>query len=186
MQVERVLLWGFMASGKTAVGAELARRLGWSHVDLDEEIVARAGRPIARIFSEDGEAAFRALEAEASRELLMRPFTVFSPGGGWVTNPQLVQAIPERTLTVWLQVAPETVLERLRANPGGPERPLLAGADPASRIRELLAARERFYARAARSIPTDTRTVASIVDEIEAIVRPMIFVSERQTQISDG
>lgn len=181
-----MLLWGFMASGKTAVGAELARRLGWSHVDLDAEIVARAGRPIAGIFKEDGEAAFRALEVEVSRDLLTRPLTVFSPGGGWVTTPGLLEAIPEHTLTVWLRVSPETVLERLRSSRGGPERPLLAGPDPATRIRELLATRERFYALAAYSLPTDFRTVSSIVEEIEALVRPLISASERHTQISDG
>src|SRR5690606_3123246 len=60
--IERVLLWGFMASGKTAVGARLAARLGWDHLDLDDEIVRRAGKPISEIFREDGETAFRTLE----------------------------------------------------------------------------------------------------------------------------
>ena len=184
--VERVLLWGFMASGKTAVGAELARRLGWPHVDLDEEIVARAGKPIARIFREEGEAAFRALEARVSGELLSASRRVFSPGGGWVTNPALLESIPGGTFTVWLKVSPETVLERLRIASGGPERPLLSIPDPTSRIRELLAERGALYARATLAVPTDRRSIESVVDEIEAHVRPMISVSEKPTSISDG
>lgn len=186
MPTERVLLWGFMASGKTLVGARLAGRLGWTHLDLDDEIVRRAGKPIARIFREDGEAAFRALEAESSRDLLERVNTVFSPGGGWVTNPGVLDEIPENTLTVWLQVTPEAVLERLRGDSAGPERPLLSTPDPEERIRRLLDEREPAYARAARSIPTDGRSVESIVAEIEAIVRPTLSESERRTQTLDG
>ena len=87
--IVRVLLWGFMASGKTAVGARLADRLGWTHVDLDEEIVRRAGKPITRIFQEEGEAAFRALEADATRDLLARTRAVLSPGGGWTESPRI-------------------------------------------------------------------------------------------------
>jgi shikimate kinase len=184
--IERVLLWGFMASGKTAVGAALAARLGWTHLDLDDEIVRRAGKSIARIFREDGEAAFRALETAVSRKLLGRTRTVFSPGGGWVTNPGLQEAIPENTLSVWLRVSPETVLERLLADTGGPERPLLSTPDPQLHIRRLLAERQPAYSRAALTIPTDDRSVESIVAEIEAIVRPTLARSERHTQTPDG
>jgi shikimate kinase len=184
--IERVLLWGFMASGKTAVGARLAERLGWEHVDLDEEIVRRAGKSIARIFGEEGEAAFRSLEADATRDLLARSRAVLSPGGGWVTNERVLDLIPPGTLTVWLRVAPDTVLERLRADPGGPERPLLSAPDPEVRIRSLLAQREAAYGRAAHTIPTDGRSVESIVAEIEAIVRPALSISRRRIETSDG
>lgn len=186
MPIERVVLWGFMASGKTAVGAGLASRLDWSHVDLDDEIVRRAGKSIATIFREEGEAAFRALEAEATRDVLARTRMVFSPGGGWVTNPGLREGIPDRTLTVWLRVSPEMVIERLRADTGGPERPLLSTPDPGGRIRALLAEREPAYARADRAVPTDRRSVESIVAEIEAMVRPTLSPSERRRQIPDG
>lgn len=186
MVIERVLLWGFMASGKTAVGARLAERLGWTHIDLDEEIVRTAGKPIARIFAEEGESAFRALEAEATRSVASHRHTVFSPGGGWITNAGVLDLIPANTLTVWLQVSAETVLQRLRADRGGPERPLLSTPDPGTRIRTLLAQREAAYARADQAIPTDGRSVESIVAEIEALIRPTLSVSERRTVISDG
>ena len=186
MPIERVLLWGFMASGKTAVGSALAARLGWSHLDLDEEIVRRAGKPVVSIFREEGEAAFRALEIACTRDILSHHNAVISPGGGWITNPGVQDAIPPRTLTVWLRVSPEAVLARLRLDQGGPERPLLATSDPDARIRSLLAEREPAYARAERAIMTDGRSVASIVDELETIVRPDPSGIHRQVQISDG
>lgn len=160
-----------MASGKSAVGAELSRRLGWERVDLDEEIVRRAGRPIAEIFRSEGEAAFRRLEAEVTRELLPRAHTIFSPGGGWITNPEMISLIPPGTLTVWLQVTPETVLERVRADATGPERPLLGTSDPEATARRLLQAREPLYRQARHAIVTDGRSVAEIAAEIEGLVR---------------
>ena len=169
--IERVLLWGFMASGKTAVGAGLAKRLGWVHVDLDDAIVQRAGKSIARIFREEGEATFRALERAVSGEQLARTHAVLSPGGGWITNEELVDAIPAGTLTVWLAVRPGTVLQRLRTDVTGPERPLLSTPDPEDRIRTLLSQREPLYARADLRIPTDDRSVESIVAELEDLVR---------------
>lgn len=186
MPIERVLLWGFMASGKTAVGAGLAARLGWSHVDLDDEIVRRAGKPIADIFREDGEAAFRELETRSTQDLLGRPHTVFSPGGGWVTNPGLQDTIPDGTLTIWLRVEPETVIARVTADAVGAVRPLLLTPDPGDRIRRLLAEREPAYGRAARAIPTDHRSVESIVAEIEDLVRHDPPTSGRREQTLDG
>ena len=111
---------------------------------------------------------------------------MLSPGGGWVTHRGLVEQLPAGTLTVWLQVSPATVLERVRANPEGPERPLLASPDALGRVRDLLAAREPLYARAAHTIPTDSRSINSVVDEIETLVRSNLTAFERQTVISDG
>ena len=78
------------------------------------------------------------------------------------------------------------MLARLNADPGGPERPLLRAPDPDARIRSLLALREPAYRRAAHTIPTDSRSVESIVAEIEAIVRPTLSVSQRRIESSDG
>lgn len=185
MPVERVLLWGFMASGKTVVAERLAERLGWQHIDLDEEIVRRAGRPIAEIFQEQGEAGFRRLEVAVTHDLIERRDVVLSPGGGWVTNPGIMETIPPGTLTIWLQVKPSTVLERLRADRDGPERPLLAAPDPLERIRTLLTAREAAYGRAAHAISTDGRRVESIVDEITSLLSSNPSESESSSTRSD-
>ena len=84
---ERVLLVGFMASGKSSVGKELASRLGWAFEDFDTAIEARAGRSVSQIFSEDGEAGFRRLELEVAEELLALRNTVVASGGGWPAQP---------------------------------------------------------------------------------------------------
>ena len=140
MAVDRVILWGFMGCGKSAVGALLARRLGWEHIDLDREIERRDGRTIPAIFREEGEPAFRRLEVEATRALIVRRRVVFSCGGGWVTNPESWQLVPPGSLTVWLHVSPEVALSRVRADGGGAVRPMLDTSDPEAAARALRAA----------------------------------------------
>lgn len=160
-----------MASGKSAVGALLATRLGWEFVDLDREIERRAGRPIAAIFEAGGEPAFRRLEVEVTRDLIGRSGAVFSCGGGWVTNPEAPRLIPPRSLTVWLQVSPETAVARVRGDVGGAVRPMLATPDPAAAARALLAAREPLYRAADLIVATDGRPLGAVVSELEARLR---------------
>ena len=167
--VDRVVLLGFMAAGKTAVGAELARRLGWEHVDLDHEIERREGRTVAQIFAAEGEARFRALEARTTRDLAARSGVILSPGGGWITGAGNLEALGAGTLSVWLQVSPEEAVSRASAAPG--ERPLLAGPEPLAAARRLLEARAPLYARAALHVDTSGRTPAQVADIIETELR---------------
>lgn len=160
----RIVLIGFMAAGKTTVGRLLAERLGWRFRDFDEEIVRRSGQTVPEIFREHGEAVFRALEARLTDELRSAQQTVLAPGGGWVTTPGALDALPDGTLVIWLRVSARTAVERATA--GGAERPLLAGADPLERAETLLAEREAIYRRADLVIEVDDRTPESIVDEI--------------------
>jgi shikimate kinase len=154
--VRRVVLLGMMAAGKTAVGAALARRLGWRHADLDREVERLAGRSVAAVFASDGEAAFRALEARATAAFTAETEIVLSPGGGWITTPGLLESLGPGTLSVWLRVSPEEAVRRASAAAG--ERPLLAGPDPLGAVRRLLAEREPLYARAELSVQTAGRT----------------------------
>jgi shikimate kinase len=166
---ERVVLLGFMAAGKTETGAELARLLGWTHVDLDRQIERRAGVRIGEIFSMHGEPRFREMEAEATRELAHRTGVVVSPGGGWITRAENLDALGDGTLSVWLQVSPEEAVRRASATPG--ERPLLAGPDPLAAARRLLAERAPLYARAALHVATQGRTPAQVADIIAGELR---------------
>ncbi len=167
--VRRVVLVGFMCSGKSTVGPALAARLGWEHLDLDREIERAEGRSVARIFAEDGEPRFREMEARATEALAGRDRIVLSPGGGWVLNPALLERLGPGTLSVWLQVAPETVVARSAAAPG--ERPLLRGPDPLAAVRRLLAEREPLYRRAVLAVPTDGRDPADVVSHILGEIR---------------
>ncbi|MDX1568450.1 MAG: shikimate kinase, partial [Longimicrobiales bacterium] len=100
----RIVLVGFMASGKTSVGRELARLLGWDFVDFDEEIEAEAGAPIPEIFSEQGEPAFRELEERVGRRLLELEGAVLATGGGWGAVEGRLEDLPGGTFSVWLRI----------------------------------------------------------------------------------
>ena len=99
-EVKRVLLVGFMASGKTRVGRLLAHRLGWSFRDFDSEIVSREGLSISEIFRQHGEGSFREMEARIGSELLGEDHVVLASGGGWPTGPGRMEDLPEGTLSV--------------------------------------------------------------------------------------
>ena len=158
-----VILAGFMGTGKTSVGQALARRLGWTFIDADDLIEARAGKVISRIFAEDGEPAFRALEAEVAREIANRSRHVVATGGGMVVSQANRRALEQAGTLVLLEATPETIWERVKNTT---HRPLLAVADPQARIRDLLAARREAYAQVAFQVQTDGKSVAAIVDEI--------------------
>jgi shikimate kinase len=162
----RIVLLGFMTSGKTEVGSALAARLGWQHVDLDREIEHSTGKSIEQIFATGGEPAFRALEIEHTARFVNSDRIVFSPGGGWITNPGLFERLPPDTLTVWLKVSPAEILRRLRGAQDQPVRPLLLAPDPLARINQLLGEREPLYRRSVHSLDTDGHSVAEIVDDL--------------------
>jgi shikimate kinase len=153
-----------MAAGKSTIGKLLADRLGWRFLDPDVEIARRTGTTIAEIFRTDGEAAFRALERELTASLHSVPPVVLAPGGGWITNPGAVEALPPGSILVWLRVSAEEAVRRALA--ASDERPLLAGPDPLAAARTLLAAREPLYAAADLVVDVEGRDPADIVQEI--------------------
>lgn len=163
--VERILLVGFMASGKSSVGRLLARELGWRFLDFDDEVERRAGRTIPALFQEEGEEVFRRWEADVGRELLGRRRAVLASGGGWPCVEGRLESLDSATVTVWLQVDGVTAVER--ATQDGGTRPLLSTPDPGARAAELLEARRRFYARAEIHVDTRNRLPARIAREIQ-------------------
>jgi shikimate kinase len=169
--IERIVLIGFMCSGKSAVGRLLADRLGWELIDFDETIERREKRCIADIFRENGESHFRQLEAELTAQMEARKSVVLVPGGGWVTQHGLVERLRPSSLFVWLRVRPDTVYGR-QSRLGLEERPLLAVDDPRGAIQELLAAREPLYRQADVAIDTDDRPVEDVADQIVDLLQP--------------
>ncbi|MDR1808013.1 MAG: shikimate kinase [Propionibacteriaceae bacterium] len=135
-----LVLVGLPASGKSSVGALVARRLGLPHVDTDEFIEQQAGRAIADIFAEDGEAAFRALETAALRATLAVPDTVVSVGGGAVIAPEN-RALLAGHEVVWLDVTVATATRRAGL---AKLRPLLLG-DVRRQLEVLNAERRPLY-----------------------------------------
>lgn len=161
----RIVLVGFMAAGKSVVGRILARRLGWRFVDLDDAIRERTGRTPGAIIREEGEAAFRTLEAEATAALADREQLVLAPGGGWVTRPDLAQSLGPGTATVWLRVGPAEAVRR--AETDGTDRPLMGPPEGrVERMARLLREREPHYRRAQLSIDTDGTEPGNVAEEI--------------------
>jgi shikimate kinase len=163
--IERVVLLGFMAAGKSTIGRLLAERLDWSFVDLDDVIVQRAGESVEAIFRR-GEAAFRAEEAAATAAVAARRRMVLAPGAGWITGAALPDVLGGGTAYVWLRVDATTAVLRSRAQ--RVVRPLLADSDPGGVARRLLAEREPLYeARADLTVDAADRRPEEIAQEIE-------------------
>lgn len=150
-----IVLLGLRGAGKSTVARELARALGADAIDLDATIVERAGKPVARIFAEDGEERFRALESEALEAALARE-CVLAPGGGVATRDRNRDAIRRsRAFVVYLAARPETLAARVERDTANVRPPLVAGG-PLAEARALLAARERFYEELAHlTVETD-------------------------------
>ena len=159
-----MFLVGFMGAGKSRAGRALARRLGWRFVDLDRRVEARAGRSIAQIFRESGEAPFRQAETMELKRLLREledsPGTVVALGGG--VPAQAANRRPLRgAQTVFLDVPVETLWERCRENRG--RRPLVE--DEAS-FRRLYDARRPHYADAGMRVDAAGRNASELAAEI--------------------
>ncbi|MEX0935318.1 MAG: shikimate kinase [Gemmatimonadota bacterium] len=160
----RILLVGFMGSGKSTVGPLLAEALGWEFKDADRVVETVEGRGIAQIFTDDGEAEFRRVEHRVTMELLREDDLVVASGGGWPCREQRMEAIGDDTLSIWLRVGPERSLERVQAERH--RRPLLDVDDPLAVIDELLADREPYYSRARWSVDTDRHSPLEIVRRV--------------------
>lgn len=165
--IKGMVLVGFMGTGKTAVGRLLARRLGLELTDTDDLIVRQAGKPITRIFAEEGEPAFRAWETRVLTELARagQPAQVVATGGGIVLSEANWPLLRRLGDVVCLTAEPETIWRRVGL---APDRPLLAGTESEvrARIQALLAERQPAYARADWQCPTDALTPEQIVQRL--------------------
>jgi len=166
--LRRVLLVGFMASGKSTVGRILARDLGWRFVDLDECVEEEEGCSIAEIFRLRGEAHFREVEDRLTRGMLQEDRVVLGSGGGWAAHPGRLRDLPPGTTSIWLRVSPEEAVRRSGGQPGA--RPLLAGPDPVREARDLLSVREVQYVEADLEVDTEGRTPEDVTAHIVAFV----------------
>ena len=163
----RIVLAGFMGTGKTVVGKRLATRLGRPLLDTDALIEQAENRSVREIFAADGEPRFRELERAAVREACAAGDVVVSTGGGTLVDDRNLDALADGGLLVCLTASPRTIARRVRSSVA--ERPLLNGHPSLSgRIRELLDARAPVYSRVPVQIDTSHLTIDEVVDEIVA------------------
>jgi shikimate kinase len=159
----RIILTGFMGSGKSTVGPLIAHRLGWRFIDIDDVIEAEAGTTIAQIFAHHGESAFRDLEHQTIARLASGQNLVLALGGGAIEREDTRDFLLTNpgTLLVHLEVALETTLARCSGTEG--TRPVLSDhANLAARYQRRLP----LYRAAHGSIPADKKSPQAVADAV--------------------
>ena len=152
-----LVLTGYRCTGKTTIGEILAEKLGWPLVDTDTLVQERAGRSIQEIVAAGGWEDFRRRERETIADVAARDSRVISAGGGAVLDEENAKALRARGRVVLLTAAPETIWERMKADPKtAAERPNLTDLGGIAEIRNLLAERRPKYLAACHyEIQTD-------------------------------
>ena len=164
MSAASIALVGMPGCGKSTVGRQLARQLGWRFVDSDHEIEREIGGSIRVFFEQHGEPAFRDLEQQTLAALAPQTHTVLATGGGAVLRDANRQALKRDCEVVYLRSAPEELVRRLRHDT---QRPLLQVKDPLKRLRDLYHERDALYRDAADFvIETGRPSVPTLVNMI--------------------
>ena len=165
-KLRNIVLVGFMGSGKSRIGRELAKQTGCPQLDMDELIEKTAGMSISRIFSEEGEEGFRDRETHLLRTLVSQAQEgrIYSAGGGTVLRKENRQLLRSLGTVVLLSAAPETILERIGKDTS---RPLLQAGNKLEKTKTMLRSRQEAYEDSADlTVQTDYRAPSMIADEI--------------------
>ena len=164
-----LILVGFMGTGKSSIGRLLAKRIGFQFMDTDHLLESREGQPVARIFRERGEAAFRDLETSTIESLSHLNRCVIATGGGAVLREENRRLLRQLGFVVALSATPEVIYERVTRND---KRPLLQTENPRETIKQLLAARTEHYQETAHlTIDTSVIPHAEVAEKIIAEAR---------------
>lgn len=155
---DNIYLVGLMGAGKTTVGRQLAKRLGRTFLDSDQEIEARTGVRIPVIFDLEGENGFRQREAQIIAELTTNRNLVLATGGGAVLNAGTRTRLRESGWVAYLNVPPPLLFERTRFDRN---RPLLRVENPLQKLEELYAQRDPLYREIAHLVVDGSRMVAT-------------------------
>ena len=158
--MSNIYLVGFMGTGKTTVGRELAREKKWQFADLDNLIELWEKCLIADIFAKKGEPYFRKLEKKVLKEASREKNFVFACGGGIVIDPENIKIMKNTGKIICLCADPEVILKRTASCR---HRPLLNVKDPKKQIELLLKVRSPYYALADKLIDTSKLSVNQVV-----------------------
>ena len=164
-----LILVGISGAGKSTVGRTVAERLGRVFMDLDREIERREAATVSELFAEKGEPFFREKERQLTEELSRMGNMVLAPGGGWITNRDVVALLRPPGQIIYLKVKPETAIARL-----GDERttrPLLMRPDPLGELKRMLMQREPMFVKADHVIDTERLKPQQVVEEVLALAQ---------------
>lgn len=154
-----ITMVGMMGSGKSTLGAAIARILGYEFYDSDQVIESETGKTVPEIFSSEGDAAFRKHEQNTLRKLLNHPQTVIATGGGCITLPETAEMVFSKSLCVWIDAPVEMLVSRTSRKSN---RPLLKNGDPAEILAGLMEKRGPIYSRAPVRVETDEGPVNKV------------------------
>lgn len=171
--MKKIILCGYMASGKTTVARLLAKASGLNYIDLDEVIKNKTGKTIAQLFEEVGEIKFRKLEHEALIETVDRAEGfILSLGGGtpsYANNHEVLRR--EDVVSVYLKAGIQEIIKRVKQQPG--QRPLLETYKDENELEEFIAKhlfdRSYYYHQAKHIVVTNGKTPEMITDEIMSL-----------------
>ena len=158
-----------MGTGKSVVGKLVAQKTGLIFVDTDEMVIEVAGKSISTIFEEDGEEAFRQIEAQVLSEACKNKGRVISTGGGAVTIEDNLRIMKDSGLLVALTASSDTILSRIEHEG---HRPLLKIDNSKQKIEELLLERQTFYKKADLIIDTTNITPDAVAEKIIKLKLP--------------
>ena len=160
----RIFLVGFMGTGKTVVGKNLAKKLKMKFIDVDVKIENKTGKTVDRIFKEDGEKRFRKYETEVLKELVKNNNIVVATGGGIALSLFNRRLMKKKGIVIGLSASASEILKRVRKET---HRPLLEGHDKFNRIKELFKKRKKYYNEVSDCIiDTDNLSVKKITSSI--------------------
>ena len=173
-KAKKILLIGYRATGKTAVGRELSRMLGLPFRDLDRLIEQEAGCSISRIVEEQGWDGFRRLEGHLLDKMLSSPKKfVLACGGGAVIHQDKMEAFSKEAAVVWLKAPLEVMLKRLVSDKNTPKsRPSLTGMDARLEMEQVYEERRPLYERFAHIVvDTEDKSPFQIAQEINEALK---------------
>jgi shikimate kinase len=166
--MKNIVLTGFMGTGKTAVGRELARLLDMKLIDVDTEIEVSREMTVNEIFRKFGEPVFREIETDIIKKVSRNRQVIISTGGGAVLKQENMETLRETGIIVCLMALPETILQRTGSTN---DRPLLHVENPLEKIRQLMDFRKPYYEKADIVIATEGKTPLQIAEEIAEKVK---------------
>jgi len=167
--MKNIYLVGFMGTGKTAVGRELAKKKKWQFIDLDELIELKEKRSISDIFAKSGEPYFRRLEHEVLKQVSREKNFVVACGGGIVINKENIKIMRETGMVICLTASPGVILNRTSSYA---HRPLLNVANPKEQIEFLLKLRAPYYAQADKTIETSNLSIGQVAGSVIKVIKP--------------
>lgn len=175
--VTKIAFIGFMGTGKSHCARALSRKLNWRNLDSDVIIERREKKKIARIFKDKGESYFRMIESKVVKDLLLKPETILSLGGGVVCRKVNRTFLKKRAFVIWVKSKPEVIFRRTRQSRN---RPLLNNDDPRQVIECLLKEREPFYRRCAHVVVQNNG--GAVLPKLTRIPEIRILLKKQRTR----